>query len=287
MSRRGNTVPVRRMLMALDASASGLAAVEAAAALAARLEAELLGLFVEDINLLRLAALPFAREVGFLSAATRRLDSAGMERALRAQAARAEAVLLEAAERRNVRCSFRVVRGEVTAQLLAATQDIDLVAVGMTRERLPRRDPIVRAVVNTAPSSVLLLPPAAAIDLPVVVVYDGSPAAVKALSVARSLAPGQDGTVTVLLAGPPEARKAEVAQRLEGSGLEPRYRSLPGSDITDVIRLARQETAGTLVLSAGSCREEGTLEKLLDQLDCTVLLIREEYPSSGAAPPAR
>lgn len=274
MSDSENPVPVRRMLMALDASASGVAAMEAAATLAARLEAELLGLFVEDINLLRLAALPFAREVGFFPTATRRLDRTGMERALRAQAARAEAALHEAAGRLRVRCSFRVVRGEVTAQLLAAVQDIDLVALGVARERLYRGDSIVRAIVNAAPGSVLLLPPDAPADLPVVTVYDGSPASVKALSAARSLAQGQDGRLTVLTAGAPETVNAEVARLLEGSGLVVRHRQLPGTGIADLIRHARQEAAGTLVVSADLCRGEGMLEKLLGQLDCTVLLVR-------------
>lgn len=277
MSDRENPVPVRRMLMALDVSASGLAAMEAAATLAACLEAELLGLFVEDVNLLRLAALPFAREVGFSPAATRRLDPAGMERVLRAQASRAEAALLETAGRRRVRCSFRVVRGEVTAQLLAAAQDIDLVALSVARERLYRNDPIVRAVVNAAQSSVLLLPADVPVDLPVVVVYDGSPASVKALSAARALAQRQDGTLTVLTAGAPETVNAEVARLLEGSGLVVRHRPLPGTGIADLIRHARQEAAGTLVLGADLCRGEGTLEKLLEQLDCTVLLVRQEH----------
>ena len=49
-----------RILVALDASASGRAALAGAAALAAELQAELLGLFVEDANLLRLASLPFS-----------------------------------------------------------------------------------------------------------------------------------------------------------------------------------------------------------------------------------
>ena len=49
----------RRILVALDASAHSHAALAAAVALAARLHAEIEGLFVEDINLLRLAELPF------------------------------------------------------------------------------------------------------------------------------------------------------------------------------------------------------------------------------------
>ena len=58
---------VRRILVAVDASHHSIAALEAAVELATRFQAELLGLYVEDINLLRLAQLPFGREVGTFS----------------------------------------------------------------------------------------------------------------------------------------------------------------------------------------------------------------------------
>ena len=44
---------IRRILVALDASPASLSAMQNAVELAARLGAELIGLFVEDINLLR------------------------------------------------------------------------------------------------------------------------------------------------------------------------------------------------------------------------------------------
>jgi len=66
---------------------------EAAARLARELEAEFLGLFVEDADLVRLASLPFAREVGLASASLLSMDLSGLERQLRAQAARVEQAL--------------------------------------------------------------------------------------------------------------------------------------------------------------------------------------------------
>lgn len=62
-----------RVLIALDANLRSLDALRLAAELAARLEAELLALFVEDVNLIRLAGLPFAREVDRSSAVERQL----------------------------------------------------------------------------------------------------------------------------------------------------------------------------------------------------------------------
>lgn len=274
MSSRERLSPIRRILIALDASASGLAALGTVVTLASRMEAELLGLFVEDVNLLRLASLPFAREVSYFSARTRRIDSGGMERALRAQASRAEAALIEAAERQRVRCSFQIVRGQVTTQLLAAAQEIDMVALGMPRGQFRRSGPTVRGIVDAAQSSVLLLPPDARIRAPVMVVYDGSPASARALSVARYLSQMQNGALTILTAGKTGDSEAVVAEELAGSGLVVRYRSLPEIYTASVVQSVRQETTGTLVLSASLYLKEAALEELLEGVNCTVLLVR-------------
>ncbi len=270
-----STSSIRRILLALDASASGIAALEAAVAFASRMEAELLGLFVEDINLLRLAALPFAREVSFLSASTRRLGGAEMERALRAQATLAEAALIAAAERKGVNCSFRVVRGEVTAELIAAAHEVDLVAIAITTRRGDRRSAsMVHGIVGTAPGSLLLLPPNAQIRPPVMVIYDGSAASVKALSVAQRLAHMDDGMLTLLISGNAAHVRQDVAKRLAGSGLVVRFHVLSDLDITELVQCIRKETRGTLVLGGSLPLKGGTLQQLLERIDCAVLLVR-------------
>jgi nucleotide-binding universal stress UspA family protein len=98
---------IRRILVALDASRQSVAALQVAADLASHLEAELVGLFVEDINLLRLAELPFAREVGSYSATRRRLNTRQVERQLKVQAERARRALEAYADRASVRWSLR------------------------------------------------------------------------------------------------------------------------------------------------------------------------------------
>ena len=117
----------RRIVVGLDAGPRGRATLEAAAQLAARMQAELVGLFVEDIDLLHLAGLPFAREVGYPSAALRQLDVAAMERALRATAQEVRRMLAGVAGRAPLSWSFRVARGAVLAELRAAAAQGDIV----------------------------------------------------------------------------------------------------------------------------------------------------------------
>jgi hypothetical protein len=109
----------RRLVVALEAGIPD-PELEAAVALARSLDAELLGLFVEDLDLLRFAALPFAHEIGTASAARRRLDPAALERDLRAHALEAERRLSGVASRVQVPSAFRVARGVAHVELLAA-----------------------------------------------------------------------------------------------------------------------------------------------------------------------
>jgi len=118
---------LRRIVVGLDAGPRDRTALEAAARLAERMQAELVGLFVEDIDLLHLAGLPFAREVGYPSAALRQLDVAAMERALRATAQEVRRTLAAIAERAPLSWSFRVARGAVLSELRAAAAEGDIV----------------------------------------------------------------------------------------------------------------------------------------------------------------
>jgi K+-sensing histidine kinase KdpD len=128
------TKRIRRVIVGLDPVQQSRALLEAAAELAGRMQAELLGLFVENQDLLHFAGLPFAREMGFESATLRALDVESMERTLRALASEARQALESAAEGTRVQWSFRVVRGAPAAELLAAAEESDLVIANLEAE---------------------------------------------------------------------------------------------------------------------------------------------------------
>ncbi len=107
----------RRIVVALDAGVSPRE-LEAAAGLAGGAGAELVGLYVEDAELLRFAALPFALEIGVASAARLKLDVGAMERAMRGLADAAARMLESTAGQNAVPWSFRVVRGFAARELL-------------------------------------------------------------------------------------------------------------------------------------------------------------------------
>jgi nucleotide-binding universal stress UspA family protein len=273
---------IRRILVALDASLHSLAALEAASELADALKAELVGIFVEDVNLLRLAGLPFAREVRYLSGVDRPLDSPSMERALRIQAEQARQTLAGVARRRQIQWSFRVVRGQVTTELLTAAQEADLLALGRASWTLTRRVRLgttARAVTAQAPRPVLLLQHGHAICPPVQLVYDGSPTARRALATAARMASitGDHLTVMVVADAPEVAQRLqeEIEGHLRGQQIKGHYRQLVKPTAEELAQALHMAGGGTLVISADNPILEGEgLPTLLDAIDCLVFLVR-------------
>jgi nucleotide-binding universal stress UspA family protein len=268
----------RRILVALDASAHSLAALQAASEMAARMESELIGLFVEDINLVRLAGLPFAREVG--SAISRQLDVAAMERALKVAAAQAKEAIAATAERVRVPWSFRVTRGSVVAELLSAAPEVDLLALDRVSRQVSnsrRVGSTALSVMAKAPRAVFLLEPGASLKPPLLVLLNESETWPGALSAADELAKACGDGLIVLIA----AATMENAQRLQrmaetmlrDRGVQARYRIAASADIPEVVKTARQERAGTIVL-AGSC-------PLIRREDFSELVAEPDVPSSS------
>jgi hypothetical protein len=134
---------IRRIVVRLEPRPAGL---EALAQLAEELQAELLALFVENADLLHLAALPFAREVGFPSAIRRSLDSAAMERSLQALAAELRRACDAALGASSVKWSFRVARGSPAAALAAAAAESGAATLLVPSGADPRAAPVVVAL---------------------------------------------------------------------------------------------------------------------------------------------
>jgi nucleotide-binding universal stress UspA family protein len=282
MSENGLDPAIRHILVALDASPHSMAVLEAATELAAGLKAELLGLFVEDINLLRLAELPFAREMEGFPTTRRQLDILEVERELRTQASRARRALAIAAGRAQVPWSFRVARGVIAAELLTAASEADLVILGKVGWSPTGRRHLgstARAVLSQATCLTLILQEGVRLSLPILAVYDGSTLAQKALAAAIRLVRGKNGYLTVLIladgADTAQALQTNVTKWLGERGLEARYRWLVGADVRHLPHIVGAEGCGMLVLPGQRSRvqSEGLLV-WLDEVTCPVLLVR-------------
>lgn len=278
------TMPIRRIVIAIDASPGSVAALEAAVELAAALEAEVLGLFVEDINLLRWSSLPFARQVGASFAVSRPLTSGELERQLRLQAEQARATLAEMAQRLGIRSSFRITRGIVAEQLVRDLTVDDLLSLGI-RGRLagPARGlgSTARRVAVTARGRILLLPPGAKSVGPVAVIFDGTATAVEALETALSIARGRTQGVHVFCVAPTEQAARALVRTAIGqlgpAGDEANFRHLQPQDVSRAAQVAASIGANTLILPIESdLVSNEALESIASGFPGCVLIVRGE-----------
>jgi len=278
MSQATHTFVIRRILVALDGSPHSLAALEAAVDLAAKMDAELLGLFVEDTALLRLAEIPCAREILYFSAAEVPLTREGMEVRLRAQSEQARRALQSAAQHAKVAWSFRTARGDVTSEVLAAATGVDLLALGTWGWSLDRglRTGSTAQEIATSSLPVLLLPKhGVPKNVHLFVYYDGSPAAQRGLLAAKALAgAGLDG-VTVLL-GSGNQIDVTVENQLAAlhKDLEIRYLRFDSANKMNLLKVLKAEKNGMLVLGSREFLDKlPSLDEFLLETEMSLLLL--------------
>ncbi len=265
---------IRRILVALDASPDSLAAAAAAVEMAALLSAELRGLFVEDIELLRLVESPLARESDLMTASSRGAESEALEDQLRVHARKARQDLRRLTDRAGVKSSFRVARGAVAQEILAAADEVDLVTLGRIGWTLRRRRDLGKTAwtLISRGKRVLLLERSVAIKPPVVAVYDGSDAGGDVLDLAVYLAGRRGDPLRFLLVGGDESRlQARVGAR---AGARANALWLDRPDPEALARAVSRQLGGVVIVPvAGPGIGEQHLRTLLDKVTCPVLAV--------------
>jgi nucleotide-binding universal stress UspA family protein len=276
---------IRRIMVALDASPRSGEIIETAAELAARFGSELTGLFVEDINLLRLTELPFVREVSYFSPTLRSVDRTDLERQLRAQAAWMRRVLGRAADRLAIPWEFRVVRGAVAMALLAAGADADLLILGRVGRSFLQRQRIgstARTLLVKRSGLTMILQEKTQHyrgPRPVVVVYDGSELALKALYAAINLVDEKDAPLKLILLSDDEDHavemKKEVGLAFKRQGIKAEMLRLINPTLEKLARMVRIESGGPVVLPCNDHMLHGeALCALMNQIPNPVLVVR-------------
>ncbi len=121
----------QRIVVALDTAPEGLYALEAAAMLASGLDRPVEAVFIEDTDLLSLAALPFTWETSMSGRRNPGFEPRRVELELRSRARRLRQQIERMALSRRLSVSFRVVRGRRTEELRRLRQSGNLLALGL------------------------------------------------------------------------------------------------------------------------------------------------------------
>ena len=283
-SKREGTLKFRRILMALDPASEDLSAVEETAALARRLQAELLSLFVEDIDLVRLAQHPEVSAFSTLSAGPQPFAAENLKRALKLQLARSRHAVEQAAARQRIKAVFQVRQGRPVPEILSAAGAVDLVVVEWVHRDTSAawalsRAATARAIAEAASRSVLLLRPGAPVGGPVLVVYGGSEVDHRALEAAAEIA-GRDGGIVeiALLAGRVDQAdewRREISADLAHTHLTVRFLHMPKASLEDLCAAATRQGISLMVLGADQAVMKGEAGgRVLERAGCSVLVIR-------------
>lgn len=260
-----------RIWVALDQSPRSADALSAAAALASEFDAELAGLFVEDVNLQHLFGLPCSREFSLLTGAARPLSQLDVERSWRREAEALQRQLAEAAGRLSLRWSFRVARGRVSAEVNTLAQSFDLIVLGQ------RPETGVMAVARTTFRVAERRP--APRPGPVLALYESLPASARSLDMGAMLAHRNDAELVLLVsAANRDAYRAGCAAAqaaLTEADASGRCVWLQALDGASLAMAAHREAAGCLVLAE---RErflgQPGFGRLLEEIECPVVLAR-------------
>jgi nucleotide-binding universal stress UspA family protein len=275
--------PIQKIMVCLDASASSLNALQTAVDLAARIKAIIQGLFVEDINLLHLASLPFAREICFYSSQSREVKLPEIELQLRVQAERIRRTFIEIAEKAGASWEFQNVRGTVAGEILAAGTSADLVVLGKIGRSLSgirRSGSTVRQLLLQRRGMTLIMETCVKfLQTPVTAVYNGTESGQKTLDTAVYLAQSHDAPLTVIIVGNNDTdikqKIRQIEEHLKYSGIIVVFRPLIRPTISELSAYIRHETKGPVVLPNMEDLFEGEeLCCLVEEIDNPVLLIR-------------
>jgi len=262
---------VARVMVALGADTAGEAALEAAVQLAAALRAELTGLFIEDVNVMRVAELPFSREFGIASGLVRPMDVADMVRAFKSAAAQARGAVAKAAQSTGVQWTFEVVQGSGLGPLLSAGRPVDWLVIERARVRaggvpdptkLRRRG---RFVVGRRARR------------PVAVVFDGSADAQRATLAAQKLAHELARPLLLFLlartAMDVSALRAAAHELMGDDRTRAHYVAVLEAGLAGIAGAAQRHHAAVLVWCDSTLRDDAQrLSEVLSALTCPLVL---------------
>ncbi len=268
-----------RVLILLDGSRLSHAALEAAAEIASARNAEVLGIFVEETNLLRAAGYGFAREVGGSSGLARPFDAAALEARMQALAVQARSSLQQTMAGRGLVQTLKLCRGRVAEEVLNLMQPEDLIVLGRAGwSGIPgsRLGSTARDLARQAPGDVLLwaAPRTQRQDRVVVLLNHDQGANHRAIRLGVEEARRSNQPLSVLIRTNPEddQRVAEgVRAYLQSEGIAGRVKQVPVASAHAVVRVLQEEGATQLIVSrTSSLFADRGAEALLSELNLPI-----------------
>lgn len=213
---------VNRILVSLDSSPHSFAGLKAAVELARHYDAELKGIFIEDITLLSLAEMPFRQEVGEYTAIVREISTDGMTRGIFVQSKWVIRTFRKLINQSDLKGDIAVLRGNVRKTIEKESEKCDLLIIGKAGTNplgLRRLGSTAKALIRNQKKSLLLVEEENQLGYPMIVFYDPSPLGQISLETGRELLDRGETMMILLNADNPD-ELAENKKTLRNWALE-------------------------------------------------------------------
>lgn len=269
---------INHILVALDDSKKAIGLLRVAADIAAALDANLMGLFVEDIELLKAAELPFFKEININTRRSRRIDRLTIEQILRGRVSEIRAEAERIFEETQIEWTLTITRGVVANEIQRAAADADLLIMARSTMSDKRLGSTARDVANMVPGKLLLIEPTAVPFTKLIIVFDGSEKSLRALETAAHLAAVQDAILTVAVTANSQTEAQELQAQalswLQKHGIIARFDWLLNPKTRNFAELIKREGQCMLVLPDEiSIITKGNLSDMLSEFKCPVFLV--------------
>lgn len=194
-------ITVERILVSLDSSTHSYSALKAAVELAHHYNARLKGVFIHDSNLLKLANLPFLKEVGEYTAITREISMDGITHGMIVQSRWITQTFHKLTNQSGLRGDFEILHGNVHQIVDRETDNCDLLVMGKSGTNplgRPRLGSTAKLVIKKGKKPLLLVEENNQLGYPVFVLFDDSPLGWVSLETGRDLLdPGENLNILI------------------------------------------------------------------------------------------
>lgn len=261
----------RRIVVVFVGGSSDTCLVRVLRHLVSKAGADISGVFLEDQTLFRLAGLPCAAEVSWVTMAVRPLAVRDLERQLKVQAKRAERQLRSLAESLGLAWSFRIYRGPLSSAITDVSH-VDFLVLGAARHGLAGE---LRAVAHHPWRAEAERP------RPVAVLLDAVDGGYHALDAAIELADATGRPLLVFVAQEVAQAYRDLGSHLGSYGPNrAAVQKVRGSARAELATTIRRASPAVLIANAGeNGLEEPNMIALRRQIRCPVVLVRSRKPS--------
>lgn len=270
---------IREILVAIDSSAHSRAALEAAAALARTMEAGIRGMYVREERWTHISRLPSVTFVNTYTGQVLSFEDETLEDRVKLLKNRLREQLKRVSRIHQVQHSWHFTSGNVEEKILEASEDTDLITIGLKGLSAKRTSPGTSAkkIILEADKPVLILKEGLRLGGNITTVYDGSEASRKGIMMALQIAERDESIVTLL-----DIRSEEEISDEQNDDLKDLFMNAPvfaelkrlrDSNASHFLNYVNQNRFGLLIMPKNQPILSRYLQLILNHVNCPLLLI--------------